>query len=327
MQAIVQAIVQERYGGPDVLSVKEVDKPLPGENEVLVRVHAVAVNDYDWCMMRGKPCLYRLLFGLRKPKHPIPGMELSGTVEALGERAGFFSVGDAVYGDISEVGFGAFAEYLCVNEKALRPKPAGIPHSTAAAIPHAAGLAQQGLIETGQLKPGQNVLINGAGGGVGTLCLALAKQVGAEVTGVDTGDKLTMMMDIGFDHVIDYREHDFTRHKQGYDLILDTKTKRSPFALLRSLAKGGRYVTVGGDLPRLAQIFLLRPLLFLVHKRAFHIVALTANQGLRQIEDFYAAGYFTPVIDGPHNFQDIPQLIQYFGEGKHTGKVVVSLVK
>ena len=165
----MKAIVFTKYGAPDVLQLKEMPKPSPGEEEVLVKIHATAVNDYDWSMVRGKPYLYRLMFGLWKPKKQIPGMELSGTVEAVGKNVRAFQVGDAVFGDISEYGFGSFAEYLCIHEKALVLKPAAMSFEEAAAIPHASLLAHQGLVEIGKIQKGQQILINGAGGGVGTL--------------------------------------------------------------------------------------------------------------------------------------------------------------
>jgi len=164
----MKAIVCTKYGLPDVLQLKEVDKPTPKDNEVLVRIHATAVNDYDWSLVRGKPYLYRLMFGVLKPKKQIPGMELAGKVLAIGASATSFKIGDAVYGDISEYGFGSFAEYICINEKALALKPEKMTFEEAASIPHASMLAVQGLIDVGKIKQDHRVLINGAGGGVGT---------------------------------------------------------------------------------------------------------------------------------------------------------------
>lgn len=322
----MKALVFTKYGSPEVLQLREIAKPTPKENEVLVKIHATAVNDYDWSMIRGKPYLYRLLFGLLKPKHQIPGMELSGTIEALGTNAKSFKVGDAVYGDISTFGFGGFAEYVCINEKALVNKPDKMSFEAASAIPHAAGLALQGLVDTGDLKKDQKILINGAGGGMGTFGLQIAKLYDAEVTGVDTGDKLKMMREIGFDHIIDYQKEDFTKNGQKYDLILDAKTTRSTFDYLRALSPKGKYVTVGGYLNRLFPMLLLKPWISVFSKKRMYIVALKPNKDLDYISELLEAGKMRPIIDGPFNFSELPEAIQYFGEGKHSGKVVIKLI-
>ena len=321
----MKAIVLTKYGSPDVLQLKEVEQPTPGENEVLVKIHATAVNDYDWSMVRGKSYLYRLMFGITKPKRQIPGMELAGTIEALGANVTSFKKGDEVYGDISEYGFGSFAEYICINEKALIHKPAGMSFEEAASIPHAAILALQGLIDCGNIQKGQKVLINGAGGGVGTFGLQIAKQFEAEVTGVDTGDKLLMMKSIGYDHIIDYRKEDFTKRGQRYDLILDTKTTRSTFAYARSLKSKGTYVTVGGHLIRLLQTLFLGPLISRFGKKSIRIVALKANKDLGYINELFEAGKIKCMIDGPYKLSEVPYAVQYFGEGKHGGKVVITV--
>lgn len=323
MSFAMKAIVLTAYGLPiERLQLKELPKPAPGPNEVLIRVHAAAVNDYDWSMARGRPYPYRLLFGLWKPKRPVPGMEVSGTVEARGERATAFEVGDAVYGDISDYGFGSFAEYLCIDERGVVRKPAAMSFAEAAATPHAALLAYQGLVELGKIQRGQRVLINGAGGGVGTFGLQLAKRYDAEVTGVDTGAKLEMMKGLGFDHVLDYREADFTKTGERYDLILDAKTNRAPGAYARALRPGGAYVTVGGKLGRLLQLLLMKR--WFKGKR-LELLALKPNRQLVRINELFEAGHLKPVIDGPYPLREAPRAVQYFGEGKHYGKVVIAL--
>jgi NADPH:quinone reductase-like Zn-dependent oxidoreductase len=325
----MKAIVCTKYGPPHSLQLKEVPKPNPKGNEVLVKIYATAVNDYDWSMVRGKPYLYRMLFGMLKPKHQIPGMELAGIVEEIGTNVTSFEVGDAVYGDISEYGFGSFAEYICVNEKALVLKPERMTFEEAAAIPHAAMLAVQGLIDVGDIKQGQKILINGAGGGVGTFGLQLARLYGAKVTGVDTGDKLKMMKTLGFDHIIDYKEEDFTEEaiKKGelYNLILDAKTSHTPFAYARALKPQGKYVTVGGYLPRLLQLLLLKGWISRFNQKSMHIVALKPNKDMDFINKLFEEGKIKPVIDGPYLLEEIPQILQYFGRGKHMGKVVISI--
>ncbi len=321
----MKAIVCTQYGPPSNLQLQEVPKPSPKANEVLVKVHATAVNDYEWSFVRGKPYVYRLMFGLRKPKNPIPGMEVAGTVEALGVDATKFSVGDAVYGDLSDHGFGSFAEYICVKEEVLTLKPERMTFEEATAIPHASMLAVQGLIDIGQIQQNQRILVNGAGGGVGTFALQIAKQYGAEVTGVDTGEKLQMMLDLGFDHVIDYKQTDFTRTGQQYDLVLDAKTNRSPFRYLRALKPQGKYVTVGGHLSRLFQVLFWKPWISWFSQKSVHILALKANKDLGYIHELFEAGKIRPVIDGPYPLEEAPQAIQRFGEGKHGGKVVIGI--
>jgi NADPH:quinone reductase-like Zn-dependent oxidoreductase len=319
----MKAFLYTKYGHPEkVLQLKEVEKPVPKENEVLIKIHATAINDYDWSMVKGEPGLYRLLFGVFKPKHLIPGMELAGTVEALGPETSFFEVGDAVYGDTSDYGFGTFAKYMCINEKALIKKPDNVSFEEAASISHASMLAVQGLHDIGKLQNGQKILINGAGGGVGTFGLQIAKMQEAEVTGVDSGDKLEMMKQLGFDHIIDYKKEDFTRNGQTYDLILDCKTSRSPSAHAKSLKPGGIYVTVGGTIPRLLQLAISR----LFGRTNMHILALKANRDLAYINELFEEGKIKTAIDGPYPFDEIPRLVQYFGEGKHQGKVIVKCI-
>lgn len=321
----MKAVVLPKYGSPDVLQLQEVEKPTPKEHEVLVKVHATAVNDYDWGLVRGKPYLYRLMYGLLKPKNQIPGMELSGVVEALGKNVESFRIGDAVYGDVSAYGFGSFAEYSCVNEKALILKPNEMSFAEAAATPHAAMLALQGLVDVGKIQKGQKVLINGAGGGVGTFALQIAKLYGAAVTGVDTGAKLELMKSLGFDYVIDYQEEDFTDNGLRYDLILDAKTNRPTHHYLRSLRSGGRYVTVGGDLTRLFQVFVLKRWFAVFSKKAVHIVNLKPNKDLEYINELFRASKIKPVIDGPFTLKEVSRAVGYFGEGKHKGKIVVTV--
>ena len=319
----MKAMVCSAYGPPERLELRDLPTPVPGEKEVLIRVQVTAVNDYDWAMVRGKPWLYRLLFGLTRPKNPVPGMELSGIIEALGPGASRFQVGDAVFGDISGFGFGSFAEYLCIHEDAVIAKPPEIGFVDAAALPHASLLAWQGLVELGGLREGQTVLINGAGGGVGTFGLQLAKLYGAEVTGVDTGKKLEMMKALGFDRVTDYRQEDFTRSVKRYDLILDTKTGRSPFAYARALKPGGVYVTVGGQLPRLMQLLLLAPWISRIRTRSLRLLALKPNKGLPEIIRLYQDHKLKCVVDGPYTLEEAPAALRYFGEGKHSGKVIL----
>ncbi|MFP6643379.1 MAG: NAD(P)-dependent alcohol dehydrogenase [Candidatus Latescibacterota bacterium] len=235
------------------------------------------------------------------------------------------SKGDRVFGDVSESGFGGFAEYVCAREDALIHKPIKMTFEEAAAIPHAAMLAVQGLIDRGKIQRGQKILINGAGGGVGTFGVQVAKLYGAEVTGVDSAGKLDMLRSIGFDHVIDYEREDFTENGQRYDLILDTKTNRSPLKYARSLRPRGTYVTVGGDLTRLLQALFLAPWISIFGKKYIRIVALKPNKDLGYINELFEADRLKCVLDGPYELSEVPKAIQYFGEGKHKGKIVITV--
>jgi len=322
----VKAVVLENYGLPEkVLKLSEVDKPIAKGTEVLIKIRSTTINDYDWSAITGKPLFYRLLFGLLRPKNPISGMELSGIVEALGPNACKLEVGNEVYGDISAYGFGSFAEYICIDERAVILKPEEMSFEQAAAMPHASLLALQGLHDKGRMSQGYNILINGGGGGVGTYGLQLAKLRQCKVTGVDKGEKLEMMKSLGFDHVIDYNEEDFTKNGQCYDLILDCKSDKSPFSYLKALATGGRYVTIGGKLSSLIKILFLSRIISLFTSKKLMILALKPNEGLDKINALYAQKRIKCIIDGPYSMDEIPRLVQHFGDGNHKGKIVIAL--
>jgi NADPH:quinone reductase-like Zn-dependent oxidoreductase len=321
----MHAVVLTRYGGPEVLQLQELPKPAPRDGEVLVKVRASAVNDWDWCFMRGQPYPYRLLFGLTRPKLRVLGAELAGTVAAVGAGVQQLREGDDVYGDVSEAGFGAFAEYVCVPERALAKKPPSMTFEQAAALPHAAMLALQGLVDIGQIRRGERVLINGAGGGVGILGVQLAKRYAAEVTGVDSGPKLAMLKAVGFDRVLDYQTHDFTRDGERYDLILDTKTNRSPLRYLRCLTPRGRYVTVGGEVWSLLQTALAGALISAFRPQQVRIVALKPNKDLAYANELFETGGLRSVLDGPYPLQELPRAMRRFGAAEHIGKVVISV--
>jgi len=318
---IMKAIVCARYGPPEQLQLRDVPVPLLKDRQVLVRVQATSVNDYDWSMVTGRPRIYRLFFGLFRPQRPIPGMELAGVVEAIGPDVTQWRVGDQVYGDTSNGGLGTLAEFVAVPETELRLMPAGLSFVAAAAIPHALELAYQAVKEIGALKDGDRVLLNGAGGGVGTFALQLAKRQGCTVWGVDTGGKLEAMKAMGFGRVIDYTQQDFTQLGERFDLIVDMKTKRVPRELARALAPKGRYVTVGGDPGRLVALLIAR----FLGRRNMHIVSLKSNKNLDALAPAIGNGTLKPLIDGPYPLEETPRLIRYFGEGLHTGKVVIQV--
>lgn len=321
----MKAIVYEKYGSPDVLELKEVEKPAPKENEVLVKVHAVSINDWDWQLLQGIPFVNRMINGILKPKKKILGSDIAGRVEAVGKNVKQFQPGDEVFGDLSG-DWGGFAEYVCARENALALKPASMTFEEAAAIPQAAMLAVQGLLDKGQIQLGQRLLINGAGGGVGTFAVQIAKLYSVEVTGVDSAGKLDMLRSIGFDHVLDYTKEDFTKTGQCYDLILDVKTNRSMFDFTRALCSKGMYVTVGGSTVRLFQALLLGPLISMITKKKIRIVALKPNKDLAYINELFETGKVKPVIDGPYKLSEVREAMQYFGDGNHKGKVVITIV-
>jgi NADPH:quinone reductase-like Zn-dependent oxidoreductase len=323
----MEAIILKEYGLPNVLEIGEVAKPVPNEEEVLVKIHSASINDWDWGLVRGKPFVIRLFFGLKKPKINIPGVDISGKIEAVGDNVSSFKIGDGIYCDLSECGFGGFAEYVCVPEKYLSKKPSNISYNDASALPHAGLLALQGLVDKGKVKSGQRILINGAGGGVGTLGLQILKPYDVNVTGVDSDEKLDLMKSLGFDCVMDYKKVDFTDTGEKYDLILDTKSYRSVFKVARSLKKNGRYITMGGSMVRLLEIALLGPLISLFTGKKLSVLIHEPNKGLDQISKLVEKGQIQPVVDGPYEFDEIPGLIQYFGEGKHRGKIVIEIKK
>ena len=324
----MKAFTIKKYGPPDtVLKLLEIEPPEPKNTEVRLKVRATTINDYDWCITSGKPYAYRLIFGLFSPKKRlrIPGMEVAGIVEKLGDNATKFTIGDAVYGDISSYGFGSFADFLCIDEKALSRKPDTMSFEEATSIPHAAMLALQGLRDAGQIKDGQKILINGGGGGVGSFGIQLAKLHKVDVTGVDTGEKLIVMETQGFDKVIDYKKEDFTKSGQKYDLILDCRTNRSIWKFLKVLEPKGKYVSIGGQSGKLLQMLYMSPLLKLFSKKRVHMVMLKANKDLEYINELYEEGKIKCVIDGPYSFDKIPWAIQRFGDGLHHGKIVISV--
>jgi NADPH:quinone reductase-like Zn-dependent oxidoreductase len=317
----LKAIVYTKYGGPEVLQIKEIEKPFPKDDEVLIKVHAVSINDWDFGLLGGD-FINRLLNGLLKPKRKILGSDIAGRIEAIGKNVTRFKTGDEVYGDLSGQ-WGGFAEYVCSREKTLALKPAGMSFEEAAAIPQAAMLAVQGLIDKGKIYPGQKLLINGAGGGVGTFAVQIAKLYGVEVTGVDSTGKLDMLHSMGFDHVIDYTQEDFTKNDRCYDLILDVKTNRSMFAYTRVLCPNGIYVTVGGSIGRLIQALFLGPWISMISKKHIRIVALKPNKDLLYMNGLFEAGKVKPVIEGPYKLNEFAEAFTIFGKGEHKGKVVL----
>ena len=322
----MKAVVYTKYGSPDVLQLKEVEKPTPKDNEVLIRIHAASANAADWHLLRGDPFLLRLGYGLLKPNNTILGADIAGRVEAVGNNVTQFQPGDEVFGDISGCGLGGFAEYVSVPEHAVISKPASMTFEEAAAVPMAAVTALQGLRDKGQIQPGQKVLIHGASGGVGTFAVQIAKAFRAEVTAVCSTRKVDLVRSIGADHVIDYTQEDFTKNGQRYDLMLAANGNRSMFAYKRALAPTGRYVVTGGSMAQLFQAMLLGPLLSTAGRQNMGNVLARPNQkDLACMKELLEAGKVIPVIDRCYPLSETAEAIRYLEAGHARGKVVITV--
>ena len=321
----MQAIINHEYGPPEDLKLQELEKPTIGEDSVLVRVRAASVNPYDWHVLRGLPYLVRLSEGLRRPKHPIPGVDLAGEVEGVGANVTRFQPGDEVFGGRS----GSFAGYLCGVERNFTPKPPALSFEQAAAIPMAGCTALQALRDAGRLQPGQRVLINGAAGGIGTFAVQIARAMGAEVTGVCSTPNVELVNSIGADEVIDYTVDDFAKGKRQYDLIIDLVGNRSLSDLRRALTREGTVVLVGGGggnwlgpLADPARAFVVsrfvsqRLLPFLAKLRTKDMVFLT-----ELIED----GKLTPVIGRTYSLSETPDAIRHVETGHARGKTLITV--
>ena len=320
----MKAIVYTKYGSPDVLQFKEVEKPAPTDGQILVKIYAASANPLDWHLMRASPFLARLAGGLRKPKDPRLGADFAGRVEAVGANVAQFQPGDEVFGAST----GAFAEYICVAESEVALKPAGLSFEQAAVVPVAATTALQGLRDTGQIHTGQRVLVNGASGGVGTFAVQIARAFGTEVTGVCSTRNLDMVRSIGADHAIDYMKEDFTRTGQHYDLIYDAVGNSSVSAYRRALNPGGTCVVAGfTSLPRLFEHMLLGPLRSKIGDKKVGLMgtAQIKQKDLVSLRELLEAGKVTPVIDRRYSLREVPEAIRYL-EAKHArGKVVITV--
>lgn len=322
----MKAIVYTEYGSPDVLQLKEVVKPTPKDNEVLVKVYAVSANAADLHLLRADPFLIRLSSGLLKPKNEILGSDIAGRVEAVGENVKQFKLGDEVFGDISAGGWGGFAEYVCAREDALVLKPANLSFEEAAAVPMAAVTALQGLRSKGQIQPGQKVLINGASGGVGMFAVQIAKSFGAEVTAVCSTRNLDIVRSIGADHVIDYTREDFTQTGKRYDLILAANGNRSISDYRRALSPMGIYVMTGGAMAQMSEVMLKGPWISMTGSQKMgNLLAKPNQQDLAFIKELLEAGKVVPVIDRYYPLSEVADAIRYLEEGHAQGKVVITV--
>ena len=325
----MKAIVYTEYGSPDVLELKEVAKPAPKDDQVLVKVHAVSVNAADLHLLRADPFLIRLSSGFLKPKHTILGSDIAGRVEAVGSNVTQFKPGDEVFGDISACGWGGFAEYVCVRENALVLKPTNLSFEQAAAVPMAAVTALQGIRHAGQIRPGQKALINGASGGVGTFAVQLAKSFGAEVTAVCSTRNLETARLIGADHVIDYTKEDFATNGQQYDLILAANGDRSISDYKRALSPKGVYVQTGGSMGQMTQAMIQGPWISMTgSKKMGNMGVAKPNQNdLVFMKALLETGKVKPVIDRCYPLSEVPEALRYLEEGHARGKVVITVAE
>ncbi|MGH2662361.1 MAG: NAD(P)-dependent alcohol dehydrogenase [Actinomycetota bacterium] len=316
----MKAIVQDEYGSPDVLKLREVPKPEIGDDDVLLRVHAASVNPADWHIMRGEPRIMRLGFGFRKPKGPTRGIDVAGTVEAVGKDVKELRPGDEVFG----VCDAAFAEYAVAKENRLGSKPKHITFEQAAAIPVAAHCALQALRNRGKVRPGQRVLINGASGGVGTFTVQIAKTMGAHVTGVCSSRNVDLVRSLGADEVIDYTKEDFTRAGERYDFILDNAGNHSLTDIRRALTRTGTLIPNNGDsgLGPLFRVALVSPF---VRQKLRPFLSKENKDDLVALKELIEAGEVKPVIDRIYELKDVPEAMRYLEEGHVRGKVVITV--
>jgi NADPH:quinone reductase-like Zn-dependent oxidoreductase len=322
----VKAISYHTYGSPDVLRYDDIERPMPGDDEVLIKVRAASVNPMDWHLMRGIPYVARIAFGLRSPRIKQLGVDVAGQVDAIGGKVTRFKPGDPVFGAVR----GAFAEYACARESAVAIKPAAVTFAEAAAVNVAALTALQGLRDRGQIHPGQRVLINGAAGGVGTYAVQIAKAFGAEVTGVCSTRNVALVQSLGADRVVDYTQEDFTTGGRCYDVILDAIGNRSFAARRRVLSPKGICVMVGAPSGRwikpipgaMATLFLSS----FVSQRFVGYISKANHDDLTLIAELMAGGKVTSIIDRYYSLTEVPQAIAYVEQGHARGKVVIDVL-
>ena len=325
----MKAIICSKYGSPDVLQLREVMKPVPQEDEVLIQIHAASLNSRDLRMLRANPFFMRLMpGGLLRPKNKILGADLAGRVEAIGRNVKQFKLGDEVFGYLpSATGHGTLTEFVCARENLITLKPANLTFEQAAAVPEAAMTALQGLRDIGNIRPGQKVLINGASGGVGTFAVQIAKALGAEVTAVCSTRNLEMVRSLGADHVIDYKKEDFTQNGQQYDLILAVNGFHPISDYLRALKPEGTYVVAGGSMVQLIQAASKGKQTTKTGVQKIYIASLVQSQkDLILLGELLEAEKLMPVIDGCYPLSKTPEAFRYFEKEHAQGKVVISVI-
>jgi len=325
-EILMKAIVQYEFGSPDVLRLEDVERPIPQDDEVLVRVRASSVNPADWHMMRGTPYLARIQAGLFKPKDTIQGADMAGEVEAVGNDVTEFHPGDEVFAETRR----SFAEYVCVREDRLVGKPTNVSFEEAAAVPLAGLTALQGLRDKGKVQPGDRVLINGASGGVGTLAVQIAKWLGAHVTGVTSARNVDMVLSIGADEVVDYTREDFTRGADRYDVIFDTIGNHSPADIRKVMTSDATYVAVGKDemgdwIGPLSMLFGVLFASVVGKQKMVPLLAKVTKEDLEVLSGLVEDGHVKPVIDRKYELANVADAIRYLEEGHARGKVVITV--
>jgi NADPH:quinone reductase-like Zn-dependent oxidoreductase len=328
----MKAVVHTNYGPPDVLEIRDIKKPVPNDDQVLVKVRAASVNPLDWHFMEGTPYIMRLMMeGIRKPKDPRLGVDYAGTVEAVGKNVTQFKPGDEVFGNRS----GAFAEYLCARaDRAIALKPANMTFDQAAGVPVAGLTALQGLRDKGKVQPGQKVLINGASGGVGTFAVQIAKTFGADVTGVCSTRNLELVRSLGADHVIDYTKEDFTKSDERYDVILDNVGTQPLSGFRRVLKPNGICVIIGGGGPNdgrwvgpMARPIKAKLMSPFISQKMGMMLAQANKDDLNVLADLMQSGKVTPVIDRTYPLSEIREAVRYVETGRARGKVIITVAQ
>ncbi len=321
----MKAVVCRKYGSPDFVTIEEVPVPVPGDSDVLVKVKGSSVNYNSAAHVTGIPFAARMWFGMRRPKLQTPGNDFAGIVETVGKNVTTVKPGDEVFGDSSECGFGAWAEYAVVNEEAVVAKPKNLSWEEAAGVPEASIVALQGL-RAGGIEKGKKVLVYGASGGIGCFTVQMAKTFGAQVTGVCSTRNGELVGSLGADSVIDYTKEDFTRNGLKYDLILATAGYRSLFDYRRALADGGRFVATGGSMKQVFQSLLAGPLLSLAGSRKLGSVFCRTNRkDLLYVKELLEKGTVRPVIDKRYGLTEIPEALNYYTTRRARGKVVIAI--
>ncbi len=323
----MKAIVRSAYGPPESLTLAQVETPMPGDGEVLLQVCASSVNAADLDYLYGRPAMTRMGTGLRRPKSPRLGLDVAGVVESVGPGVTRFAIGDKVFGDLTECGYGAFAEYAIATEEALAPKPAALTFEEAATVPQSAVLALQGLRAWKPLKAGQTVLVNGASGNVGPFALQLARAYGAAVTGVCSTAKVDFVRSLGVDDVIDYTRADYTASGRRWDRIVDVAAHRSVFAARRSLRPGGVYAWAGGDMRSLLGVVTIGTALSIVSSRKSSLFSWKpANpQDMAELTRIIEAGQLKPRIDRTFSLEQVPEALRYLEDERAMGKLVITI--
>lgn len=323
----MNAVTYHKYGSPDVFEFEAVVKPIPKDDEVLIKIHAAGTNAADWRLLRADPFFTRFITGLLKPKNPILGADVAGVVEAVGPNVTQFQPGEAVFGTLTSQRGGGFAEYASGSEKLLALKPANLSFVEAAAVPMAAGTALQGLRDVGEIQTGQKVLIHGASGGVGSFAVQIAKYYGASVTAVCSTAKVELARSLGADQVIDYTREDFAQNGQQYDLIFASNGNRALSDYERALTPTGIFVVAGGSMSQLFKTMLLGPLKSKSGGKRFRDFTETPNQAdLIVMKTLLEAGHITPVIDRCYPLNQLPEAIRYLEAGHASGKVVITVI-